>query len=184
MEFISHRHEHFCASIPDGASQSRRSPTRTGWLARRFSARVRAATKVVIRPKGLSIYSDEFRHRVLAAHSDALIIVDQGSFDGAVTPGVPTLTIDHHQPNGVPLGVFLLSADRYPSDSMADLCYRLVGEPDVLLPGLPPSVSPAITACKRHLRKFAVPSLAIRAPPCRKLLHWSTPRDAVADMTG
>jgi single-stranded-DNA-specific exonuclease len=88
---------------------------------------------VVCSEKGESIYSTPFRSRLCEAAPDAVVVIDQGSRECSVLPGVPTLTIDHHYPSGIPQGVYLNSYPGEPSANAALLCYHLVGCPENLL---------------------------------------------------
>ena len=86
--------------------------------------------EIICPPKGETIEADEMKTALQAAHPAALIVLDQGSRAGALLPGTPALTIDHHSPSGIPDGVYLTSFQHgglSPSASL--LCYRLLGEP-------------------------------------------------------
>lgn len=90
--------------------------------------------QIICPPKGETIYAEVFRGMLEDTQPEALIVLDQGSRAGALLPGVPTLTIDHHHPSGVPEGVYLSSY--YPAEltpSAAALCYRMLGSPAELL---------------------------------------------------
>jgi len=86
---------------------------------------------IVCPPKGETIENPGFSEMLVAARPDALIVIDQGSRPGALLPGVPTLTIDHHFTTGVPEGVYLTSyAAVEHAPSAAALCYRMLGGPE------------------------------------------------------
>jgi len=87
--------------------------------------------EIVCPAKGESIEADGFTARLREVHPEALIILDQGSRAGALLPGIPTLTIDHHNPNGIPDGVLLTSYQHGElSPSTSALCYQMLGEPE------------------------------------------------------
>ncbi len=94
--------------------------------------RALAGEKEIVCPaKGETIEEVGFTDRLVQARPEALLVLDQGSRSGALLPGIPTLTVDHHIPNGVPDGVYLSSY--HPgelSPSASALCYRLLGEPE------------------------------------------------------
>ncbi|HEX2952131.1 MAG TPA: hypothetical protein VHV83_21565 [Armatimonadota bacterium] len=83
--------------------------------------------------KGDSIYTDIFREELQAYKPDAVIVIDQGSRAEDLLPDVPTLTIDHHTPHGIPKGVYITAFHRTPNISSSHLCYQLAGEPEALL---------------------------------------------------
>lgn len=56
-----------------------------------------------------SAWSPEARERLLALRPDALVVTDLGVRHGEILPGVPTLLIDHHQPDGAPPGAAVVS---------------------------------------------------------------------------
>jgi hypothetical protein len=78
--------------------------------------------------KGGSIYSEDFRCQLLQAAPAAIIVIDQGAREGALAPDIPTMTVDHHTPAGIPEGVYVTSYPALPGASAAHLCYRLTGE--------------------------------------------------------
>jgi len=80
--------------------------------------------------KGESIHTAQFADQLRQARPEALLVIDQGARVGALLPGVPTLTIDHHVPSGIPEGVFVTAYPDAPQLSAAEVCYRLIGEPD------------------------------------------------------
>ena len=53
--------------------------------------------EIICPAKGETIEEEGFADRLAETHPEALIILDQGSRPGALLPGIPTLTIDHHQ---------------------------------------------------------------------------------------
>ena len=89
--------------------------------------------QVFVPDKGDSIYTDAFREELRAFQPDAMIVIDQGSRAEALLPDVPTLTIDHHPPHGIPMGVYITAYPNHPNVSSAHLCYLLAGEPDAQL---------------------------------------------------
>jgi single-stranded-DNA-specific exonuclease len=52
--------------------------------------------------RGESAFSDAARERLRALAPDALVVTDLGVHRAGVLPGVPTLLVDHHRPEGVP----------------------------------------------------------------------------------
>lgn len=58
--------------------------------------------RVVPSVRGESAFSDEARHRLAALAPDALVVTDLGVHHAGVLPGVPTLYVDHHLPDGAP----------------------------------------------------------------------------------
>lgn len=52
--------------------------------------------------RGESAFGNEARARLAALAPDALVVTDLGVKATGVLPGVPTLYVDHHQPDGVP----------------------------------------------------------------------------------
>ncbi|MEP0912469.1 hypothetical protein NDI45_16255 [Leptolyngbya sp. GB1-A1] len=76
------------------------------------------------------------QQKVQAANPDRLFVMDLGSQDQAVIPGVPTCFIDHHHPEGVPAGDTLISAytwEPVPNTSLMiwELCRSLVDIADL-----------------------------------------------------
>ena len=61
-------------------------------------------TDVTVVPsgRGESAFGDAARTRLAAMRPDALVVTDLGVKAAGVLPGVPTLYVDHHQPDGVP----------------------------------------------------------------------------------
>ena len=58
--------------------------------------------RVVPSGRGESAFGDGARTRLAALAPDALIVTDLGVKAAGVLSGVPTLYVDHHQPDGVP----------------------------------------------------------------------------------
>ena len=52
--------------------------------------------------RGESAFSDEARARLAALRPAALVVTDLGVHRAGVLPGVPTLYVDHHLPDGTP----------------------------------------------------------------------------------
>jgi single-stranded-DNA-specific exonuclease len=61
-----------------------------------------ADVRVVPSGKGESAFGDAARARLAALAPDALVVTDLGVRDASVLPGVPTLFVDHHLPDGRP----------------------------------------------------------------------------------
>lgn len=55
-------------------------------------------------------WTEANRALLAGAHPDRLFVLDLGSGEESILPGVPTCFIDHHKPGGVPLGDTLISA--------------------------------------------------------------------------
>ena len=60
--------------------------------------------EVVASGKGESAFGDGARERLAALGPDALVVTDLGVHAAGVLPGVPTLYVDHHRPEGAPTG--------------------------------------------------------------------------------
>lgn len=88
---------------------------------------LRGTRRLLCPEKGVSLFSEEFRAALRQAAPDAIIIIDQGSREGALAPGIPTLTIDHRVSSSIPDGVYVNSSS-LPGESASLLCYRLTGE--------------------------------------------------------
>ncbi len=58
--------------------------------------------RVIPSGRAESAFSDEARARLRALAPEALVVTDLGVRSEGVLPGVPTLYVDHHQPDGVP----------------------------------------------------------------------------------
>ncbi|GJG87103.1 hypothetical protein tb265_22840 [Gemmatimonadetes bacterium T265] len=58
--------------------------------------------QVVPSGRGESAFGDAARGRLAALAPDALVVTDLGVKAAGVLPNVPTLYVDHHQPDGVP----------------------------------------------------------------------------------
>jgi single-stranded-DNA-specific exonuclease len=68
-------------------------------------------TDVLVVPsgRGESAFSDAARARLAALAPAALVVTDLGVSAAGVLPGVPTLYIDHHVPEGTPPGAAVVS---------------------------------------------------------------------------
>ncbi len=76
--------------------------------------------------KGETIYSDTLAKRVLAHEPTRLVVMDAGSRTRAILPGVTTMVIDHHQPDGVPpVDVFVTSFGIEPPASGSLLTFQI-----------------------------------------------------------
>ncbi len=76
--------------------------------------------------KGENAWSMSVIRRVEALHPAALLVLDLGSVARPIFPGLPTLLIDHHRPQGVPPGATLISSDQWqPLVCTAALAYWL-----------------------------------------------------------
>lgn len=90
----------------------------------------------IIPDRERNAWTPENRMRVAAAKPHALWVLDLGSQPVPVMEGVPTCFVDHHRPEGVPLGDTLISAYRWepiPNTSllMHDLCQPLIDVADL-----------------------------------------------------
>ncbi|HYG74621.1 MAG TPA: DHH family phosphoesterase [Planctomycetota bacterium] len=92
-----------CHSDADGLT--------SGLLAVRGLERVRVP-HVTIVPTGKAehVHSESMREKILHYAPDALIVTDMGSRGEHIFEGMPTLVIDHHQPQGTPPGAVMVSA--------------------------------------------------------------------------
>jgi single-stranded-DNA-specific exonuclease len=54
--------------------------------------------------KGQHVHQPELIKIIQGYAPSLLIVLDQGSRGGAIVPGLPTLVIDHHKPEGFPEG--------------------------------------------------------------------------------
>ncbi len=87
----------FCHFDADGLA--------AGAVAGRALARLGfTGVEVVPSRRGESAFSDGARARLAALAPDALVVTDLGVKGTGVLPGVPTLYVDHHQPDGLPTG--------------------------------------------------------------------------------
>lgn len=85
----------FCHFDADGLA--------AGAVAGRALARLGFAdVQVIASGRGESAFGDEARARLAARAPDALVVTDLGVKAAGVLPGVPTLYVDHHQPDGMP----------------------------------------------------------------------------------
>ncbi|MDF1503008.1 hypothetical protein [Roseisolibacter sp. H3M3-2] len=88
-------------------------------------------TDVRVVPSGRaeSAFSDDARARLRALAPDALVVTDLGVRADGVLPGVPTLYVDHHQPDGMPADPAALVVTGYgwhPIPCSAWLAYELL----------------------------------------------------------
>lgn len=79
--------------------------------------------------KGEALHDLAFQARLADARPTALILIDQGTHAWSLLPGVPTLTIDHHRPEGIPEGVVVNSHQQPLADTCSQLCHTLLGAP-------------------------------------------------------
>ena len=76
--------------------------------------------------KGGTVYSESLAKRVLARQPSRLIVMDAGSRTRALVPGVTTMVIDHHKPEGVPpVDVFITSYGIEPPAPASLLTYQV-----------------------------------------------------------
>lgn len=68
-----------------------------------------ADVRVVHAGRTESAWSPEARERLAALRPAALVVADLGVRHGEILPGVPTLLVDHHQPDGAPPGAVVAS---------------------------------------------------------------------------
>lgn len=79
-------------------------------------------------PKGRNAFGDETAALVAREEPASLFVLDLGVSPRAITPGVPTLLLDHHHPRGEPEGATVLSGyglDPVPTSSL--LAWRVAG---------------------------------------------------------
>lgn len=83
--------------------------------------------QVVASGRGESAFSDGARARLAGLAPDALIVTDLGVQAEGVLPDVPTLYVDHHRPEGEPVGAAVISGYRWdPIPNSAWLAYELL----------------------------------------------------------
>ena len=76
--------------------------------------------------KGESLYSYKLMKRVVARQPSRLIVMDTGSRTNAIIPGLTTMVIDHHRPEGVPpVDVFVTSFGVEPPAPASLLTYHV-----------------------------------------------------------
>lgn len=80
-----------------------------GAILARTLARLGHAVITDVTGKAEHAWSASVRERWAARTIQALIVTDLGSRDAAIVPGVPTLLIDHHRPNGTPPDATLIT---------------------------------------------------------------------------
>lgn len=86
-----------------------------------------AHVRVVHSDRGENAFSDGARRRLAALRPDALIVTDLGVQAAGVLPGVPTLYVDHHRPEGEPAGAaVVLGYGWEPIPASAWLAYELL----------------------------------------------------------
>lgn len=86
-----------------------------------------ADVRVVHSDRGENAFSDVARRRLAALHPAALIVTDLGVQAAGVLPGVPTLYVDHHRPEGEPAeGTVVLGYGWDPIPASAWLAYDLL----------------------------------------------------------
>jgi len=86
-----------------------------------------ADVRVVPSGRGESAFADGARARLAALAPAALIVTDLGIHRDGVLPGVPTLYVDHHQPEGEPAGATIISGYGWrPIPNSAWMAYELM----------------------------------------------------------
>jgi single-stranded-DNA-specific exonuclease len=86
-------------------------------------------TDVVVVPsgRGESAFTDAARQRLEALSPAGLVITDLGVHEDGVLSEVPTLYVDHHQPEGVPEGAVVITGYRWePIPASAWLAFELM----------------------------------------------------------
>lgn len=87
------------------------------------------AVQVVHSGRGENAFSAGARERLGALRPDALVVTDLGVHHAGVLPGVPTLYVDHHRPDGEPAeaaSVVVLAYGWDPIPASAWLAYDLL----------------------------------------------------------
>lgn len=80
----------------------------------------------VFMAKNENLYSVSLADRVLAREPSRLIVMDMGSRTRAIVPGLTTLVIDHHRPEGIPpVDVFVSSFGVEPPAPASLLTYQI-----------------------------------------------------------
>jgi single-stranded-DNA-specific exonuclease len=86
-----------------------------------------ADVRVVPSGRGESAFSDSARRRIAALEPAALIVTDLGVNRLGVLPGLPTLYVDHHRPEGDPADAAVISGYGWdPIPTSAWLAYELL----------------------------------------------------------
>lgn len=86
-----------------------------------------ADVRVVHSDRGENAFSEGARRRLAALGPDALIVTDLGVQSAGVLPGVPTLYVDHHRPEGEPAdAAVVLGYGWEPIPASAWLAYELL----------------------------------------------------------
>jgi single-stranded-DNA-specific exonuclease len=86
-----------------------------------------ADVQVVPSGRGENAFSEPARRRLAALHPAALIVTDLGVQAAGVLPGVPTLYVDHHRPEGEPAdATVVLGYGWEPIPASAWLAYELL----------------------------------------------------------
>lgn len=105
-------------------------------LARGLARMGYSAVTVLPSERGESAFADGARARIAALQPAALIVTDLGINRAGVLPGVPTLYVDHHSPEGEPANVAVVSGYSWqPIPCSAWLAYELLA-PHVALDDL------------------------------------------------
>lgn len=81
-----------------------------GALVLRALERSGARVDMCVPGKGEHAHSPAFQERLRRTGGEALVVLDMGSRPAPIVPGLETLVVDHHQPDGFPPGAHVLSA--------------------------------------------------------------------------
>jgi single-stranded-DNA-specific exonuclease len=81
----------------------------SGALVLRALERSGARVEMRVPGKGEHAHSPAFQERLHRAQAEALVVLDMGSRPAPIVPGLPTLVVDHHQPDGFPPEAHVLS---------------------------------------------------------------------------
>ena len=84
-----------------------------------------ADVRVVPSGRGESAFGDEARARLRAMAPGALVVTDLGVKAAGVLPGVPTLYVDHHLPDGLPDGPGVTVVSGYAWDPVPNSAWMM-----------------------------------------------------------
>jgi single-stranded-DNA-specific exonuclease len=105
-----------------------------GVLALRALRILGARVTVRLPGKGEHAHSPSFQERLGRMGADVLVVLDMGSRDAPIVPGLPTLLVDHHPSTGFPEGALVVSGYGHaPVAPSSLLTYALVSP--MVIPG-------------------------------------------------
>lgn len=81
-------------------------------------------------PKGENAFTPEMSGRIAALKPSVLFVLDLGVRNFDIAPGVPSLFMDHHRPDGFPLGTVISGYGREPVPTTSLLAWHAAGTPE------------------------------------------------------